>query len=64
MARLARENRIMVARAHGGGTIMVLCHSGCATSAYDCLGDVTRHSALKGTTRRCKPPPRLERPCR
>ena len=38
MARLARENRIMQARVHGGGTTVVLCHSACATRAHDCLG--------------------------
>ena len=31
MARLAPENRVMVAHAHGGGTTVMLCHSACAT---------------------------------
>ena len=31
MARVAHENRNMTAHAHGGGTIVVLCHSACAT---------------------------------
>ena len=53
MARLARENRVMAARAHGGGTIVVLCHSACATLAHDGLGGATRRFALKGTPRRC-----------
>ena len=47
MARLARENRAMAARAHSGGTTVVLCHAACATLAHDCLGGAMRRSALK-----------------
>ena len=42
MARLAREIRGMAARAHGGGTDVVLCHLACAMSAHDCVGRATR----------------------
>ena len=41
MARLAHENRVMAADAHGGGTTVVLCRSLCATSAHDRLACAT-----------------------
>ena len=55
MAKLANQNRVMAAHAHGGGTIVVLCHSACATSAHDCMGGATAALCPEGhtTTVRC-----------
>ena len=50
MARLAHENRVMAAHAHGGGTTVVLCHSACATLAHNCLGGATAALCREGHT--------------
>ena len=50
MARLAHGNPVMATHAHGGGTTVVLCHSACATSTHDCLGDATAALCLEGHT--------------
>ena len=50
MAKLAHENRVMAAHAHGGGTTVVLCHAAFATSAHDCLGGATAALCPEGHT--------------
>ena len=50
MARLAHENRVMAAHAHGSGTTVVLYHSAGATSAHDCLGSATAVLCPEGHT--------------